>query len=111
MIGVAGPPYTPLLSRAVANSSSGNVSINNTAFGPLSASNGPFTVAFWFKSSDLTPAPSYIMEELRRGFGAQWSVIYGYAPQQIEFYTGNAVVRQNSGIAVTGWRMASYRLP
>ncbi len=43
--------------------------------------------------------------------GGQWSVIYGYTPQEIEFYTGNPAVRQNAGITIgdTNWHHIAYR--
>jgi hypothetical protein len=110
VVATAGPPYIPTVARTIEGSSA-NLSISNTGFGPLSASNGPFTIALWFQSTNLTPSPSYIVE----GFGGtgalQWSVIYGYTSQQIEFYTGNAVVRQNSGLPITdaGWHHVAYR--
>ena len=57
--------------------------IQNTSFGPLSGSNGPFTIAFWFRSGGLNPAPSYVLDA--EGTSSQWAVIYGYSSNQIEF--------------------------
>src|SRR5262249_54237356 len=61
--------------RGVSGYASGNV-IQNTSFGPLAGSNGPFTIAFWFKSNGLNPDPSYVVDA--EGTNTQWAVIYGY---------------------------------
>jgi hypothetical protein len=110
VIAVPGPPYNPLAARAVPNSSAGNLSIMNSAFGPLSGSNGPFTVTFWFQSLNVNPMQSYVVEGYQPG-PSEWAVIYGYTPQQIEFYTGVPAVRQNTGIAIRdgGWHHIAYR--
>ncbi len=106
---VPGPPYGQLQSRTVLSSVSSGM-IKNTSFGPLSGSNGPFTVAFWFQSTNLNPGPSYVMQAYNSG-ASQWAVIYGYAPQQIEFYTGTGTVRQNTGIQISdqNWHHIAYR--
>src|SRR5207245_2427148 len=83
-------------SRGTSGYASGNV-IQNTSFGPLSGSNGPFTVAFWFKSGGLNPAPSYVLDA--EGPGMQWAVIYGYSSNRLEFYTENPAVRPGTAIA------------
>jgi hypothetical protein len=83
--------------------------IENLSYGPLASSNGPFTIAFWFQSKNLNPGQSYLLEGF--GNGQQWSVIYGYTPQEIEFYTGNATVRANTGIPIPDerWHHIVYR--
>ena len=68
--------------------------IQNTSFGPLSGSNGPFTIAFWFKSGAMNPNPSYLVDA--EGASSQWAVIYGYSANQIEFYTPDPTVRPGS---------------
>jgi len=107
---VAGPPYLPAAGRTVASNSPTNSVVENTSFGPLSNSNGPFTVAFWFQSLNTSPSNSYVLQ----GYGSassQWAVIYGFTAQQIEFFTGNAAVRQNTQIPITDgkWHHIAYR--
>src|SRR5262249_51822692 len=94
--------------RGVSGYASGNV-IQNTSFGPLAGSNGPFTIAFWFKSNGLNPNPSYVVDA--EGTNTQWAVIYGYNSNQIEFYTENPAVRPGTSIAIndTNWHHIAYR--
>ena len=58
------------------------------ACGLLASRNGLFTIAFWFQSGNVNRGQSCILEAF--GSGQQWSVIYGYTPQQIEFYDGHS---------------------
>ena len=107
---VAGPPYLPPAGRSISTGAATNSVIKNTSFGPLSSSNGPFTVAFWFQSLNTNPASSYILQAYTSGPN-QWGVIYGFTSQEIEFFTGSAAVRQNSGITITdgNWHHIAYR--
>ncbi len=88
---------------------SGANAVLNTSYAPLSRSNGPFTIAFWFKSGNVNAGPGYLTE----GYGGstQWAVIYGFTPGQIEFYTGDPAIRLNTGIAIsdTAWHHVVYR--
>jgi outer membrane protein assembly factor BamB len=107
---VAGPPYLPPSGRSLLPSAPSNSIIQNTSFPALSSSNGPFTVAFWFQSLNTNPGISYIVQGALSG-SSQWAVIYGYTPQQVEFYTGSAAPRQNSAIPITDglWHHIAYR--
>ena len=107
---VPGPPYVPLARRTVPTGATSSSVIENTSYGALSSSNGPFTVAFWFQSLNTNPSPSYVVDGYSSG-SSQWAVIYGYTSQQIEFFTGAAAPRQNSGIPITDgqWHHIAYR--
>jgi len=107
---VPGPAYTQPVGRTIPSNPAANSVIENTSYGPLSSSNGPFTVAFWFQSLNITPNPSYVIEGYTSGPN-QWAVIYGYTSQQLEFYTGSQTVRQNTGIVITDgqWHHIAYR--
>jgi hypothetical protein len=105
---VAGPPYALPKSRVTAPNAASNSLIENVSYGPFASSNGPFTIAFWFQSGNVNPGESYVME----GYGGgQWAVIYGYTPQQIEFYDGIPAVRENTGMTIgdTNWHHVAYR--
>src|SRR5262249_47900951 len=110
LVAPAPPPPTGAgsVARGASTLSGSNV-IQNTSYGPLSNSTGPFTIAFWFQSGNVNPPPSYVVEGSGSG---QWAVIYGYTSQQLEFYTGNSSVRQNSGITITdtNWHHIAYRM-
>jgi hypothetical protein len=58
----------------------------------------------------LNPLPSYLLEAAGPN-ESQWSVIYSYASQQVEFFTGDPAVRQNSGLLITDseWHHIAYR--
>src|SRR5579871_4890040 len=90
-------------------SASDSNAIVNSSYEPLSQGNGPFTIAFWFKSGNTNPGQSYIIEGGRSS--TQWAVIYGYVSGQIEFFTGSAAVRVNTGISIkdTNWHHIAYR--
>jgi hypothetical protein len=107
-----GPPYAPIESRTVTSSTpAGNTVIEDTSFGPLSGSNGPFTIAFWFQSTNVNPGQSYVFQGFSSG-PSQWAVIYGYTSQEIEFYDGaSSAPRTNSGITITdqNWHHVAYR--
>jgi hypothetical protein len=109
IVAVPGPPYALTESRSTPPNAASTSVIENLSYGPLASSNGPFTIAFWFQSNNVNPGQSYIMEAF--GSGQQWSVIYGYSPQQIEFYDGNPADRLNTGITIsdTRWHHVAYR--
>jgi len=108
---VPGPPYAVTESRVTAPYAASNSVIENVSYGPLASSHGPFTIAFWFQSENPNPGQSYIAEGFRASPWGEWAVIYGFAPQQIEFYTGSPAVRQNTGITITDtrWHHIAYR--
>jgi hypothetical protein len=95
--------------RGTSGYASGNA-IQNTGFGPLSGSNGPFTIAFWFKSGGLNPNPSYVLDAETPG-GSQWAVIYGYNSNQLEFYGNDPAIRPGTGVTIsdTNWHHIAYR--
>jgi hypothetical protein len=62
--------------RGTTSPASANAIFNSSFAAP--ANSGPFTVAFWFKSGNLTQAQTYLVEGGQSN--SQWAVIYGYAP-------------------------------
>jgi hypothetical protein len=83
--------------------------IYNSTFA-ASPGSGPFTIAFWFQSGNLSPAPTYLVEGGRSN--QQWAVIYGYTAGEIELYVyGNSAPRVSSSITISdkNWHHIAYR--
>ena len=82
---------------------------------PLDGSNGPFTVAFWFRSTSTSQTNKYILNFTENG-GAydQASVIYEFVNDKVEFFAsgyGGTDPRTGSQITVadTNWHHIAYR--
>lgn len=99
--------------RGTSSANSSNYLQQSSGISLLSASNGPFTIAFWFKSGDITQTNTYLIEE---GAADQWAIIYGFAANLVEFFAvpfGGSDPRAGtaSGILIsdTNWHHIAYR--
>lgn len=90
--------------------SSGNYLLQSS-FNPLSSSDGPFTLAFWFKPANLTQTDTYILHIESNNC----AIIWEYAPDTVEFFasgtSGATNPRTDSGIVLsdTNWHHIAYR--
>lgn len=82
--------------------------------GPLSGSNGPFTLAFWFKAGTNAQSNAYVMGCSAAGSSNHWAVIYEFVDNTLEFFTSGhtgTAPRTDSGLSIadTNWHHVAYR--
>lgn len=71
-----------------------------------------FTISFWMKSGDINQSQKYIISRVSAGDN-DYSIIYGYASQSLEFYSGRysgTNPRTYSAIVIndTNWHYITY---
>ena len=73
---------------------------------------GPFTISFWMKSANINQTNRYMISRASGGDN-DYSVIYGYTSQSLEFYSGRfsgTNPRTGSSITITdtNWHHIAY---
>lgn len=88
--------------------------LTHATAGLLSASPGPWTLAFWFKAAGNAQTNTYIMQGREPVVAQQWGVLYEFVDNTVEFYAAGHTgdnPRTDSGLTIadTNWHHVAYR--